>query len=56
LRALAVGDVLVLDRGASDAVELAVDGLAMSSAPCTIVQDGQNLLVHINATEAGAHP
>ena len=54
LRTLACGDVLVLDRGPSDPLTLAIDGVARSDAPCSIVEDNGALRMRLNGFDHGS--
>lgn len=52
LRTLQCGDVLVLDRGPADRLNVAIDGAARRETACTITRDGGELLMRLEATES----
>lgn len=56
LRTLAPGDLLVLDRGPADFVELAIDGTARPDTRCAIAEDGPVLRMRPIERELNGHP
>jgi flagellar motor switch/type III secretory pathway protein FliN len=54
LKRLSPGDVIVLDRGPDDLLDLAINGVAIGP-PCSILRDGSDLTLRIDHIETGQH-
>jgi flagellar motor switch/type III secretory pathway protein FliN len=54
LKRLSPGDVIVLDRGPDDELDLAINGVSAGGA-CSVLRDGADLRLRIDQIQTGQH-